>query len=127
VIDLRLDFFERLKILFPEVQEAYDNATCDDIEGDEILWVVVYMFIGGKIGENFAQIPHEKIKPLIDLIEVGASSEDEDLSTAVLTGLLETMTDPLMKDREVWKQAQEILGENSLKHMLAMNAFYGID
>jgi hypothetical protein len=127
VIDLRLEFFEKLKILFPASQIAYDDATSNDIEVDELLWVIVYMYIGRKIGEDFTQIPHEKIKPLIDLIEFGASSEDEDLSTAVLTGLLEAMTDPLMKDREVWKQAQEILGETSLQHMLAMNKFYGIE
>ena len=83
--------------------------------------------IGGKIGEEYIQIPKENLKSLFDLIESGASSEDEDLSTAVLTGLLETMTDPLMEDREIWKQAQGILGENSLRHMLAMNKFYGIE
>ena len=125
--DLRLDFFERLKTLFPEVQEAYDKATRDDIEGDEILWVVVYMFIGGKIGKDFTKIPDDRLKSLFDLIEEGASSENEDLGVAVCTGLLESMTDPLMKDREVWKQAQEVLGEVSLQHILGMNKFYGIE
>ena len=127
MIDLRIDFFEKLKTFFPKAQEAYDEATKNQLEGETILWIIVYMFIGGKIGEEYIQIPKENLKSLFDLIESGASSEDEDLSTAVLTGLLETMTDPLMKDREIWKQAQGILGENSLRHMLAMNKFYGIE
>lgn len=127
MIDLRLDFFEKLKKLFPDAQEAYDDANRNSVEGDEILWVVVYMFVGGKIGENFDKIPNDKLNYLIDLIEGGASSEDENLSTAVLTGLLETMTDPLMKDREVWERAKKMLGKNSLQHMLAMNKFYVIE
>jgi hypothetical protein len=127
VIDIRLDFYNRLKILFPDAQDAYDEATEDQIEGERILWVIVYMFIGGKIGEDFTKIPKDRLKPLLDLIEEGASSENEDLGVAVCTGLLESMTDPLMKDREVWKQAQEILGETSLQHMLGMNKFYGIE
>lgn len=127
MIDLRLDFFEKLKALFPQAQEAYEEATQDDVEGDELLWVIIYMFVGGKIGKEFINIPEHSLKPLFNLIEVGASSEDENLSTSALTGLLETMTDPLMKDREIWKQAQGILGENSLRHMLAMNKFYGIE
>jgi hypothetical protein len=127
VIDLRLDFFEKLKILFPKSQDAYDDATQDDIEGDEILWVIIYMFIGRKIGEDFSKIPDGKLKPLFELIEEGVSIENENLGVAICTGLLESMTDPLMKDREVWKQAQEILGEVSLQHILGMNKFYGIE
>lgn len=127
MIDLRLDFFEELVHIFPQAQESYDEATQDDIEGDEILWVVIYMFIGRKIGENFIQIPSDKIKPLFDLIERGASSEDDDLGIAVCTGLLETMTTPLMKDRAIWEKAQKIVGKTSLEHMLGMNKFYGIE
>lgn len=124
--DLRVDFFEKLKALFPAAQDAYNDATKDDVEGDEILWVVVYMNVGAKIGEDFTQIPKHKLGPLISLIEDGTKSKDENLSTAVLTGLLETMTDPLMKNRDVWKKAQNMLGKNSVQHMLAMNEFYGI-
>jgi hypothetical protein len=126
VVEPRLKFFEELKILFPQAQDAYDDATENDIEGDELLWVVIYMYVGGKIGEDFNQISSDKLQLLLDLIERGATSENEDIRIAVCTGLLESMTDPLMKDRQVWNKAQSVLGKTSLQHMLGMNKFYGI-
>jgi hypothetical protein len=127
MFDHRVNFLEKLTELYPAAQDIYDDWTKDDDEGSEILWVLIYGFIGREIGNSFEAFIENDAKQIFGLIEKGACSENEDLKAAVLTGLLESMTDPLMEDREVWKQAQEVLGENSLKHMLAMNTFYGIE
>lgn len=124
--DKREKFLRIIAEYFPESLSIY-NRHIEECEGEETLWILLYAQIGKSIGKNFYNIDKNVRTNLFHLIEQGASSEDENLGIAVCTGLLESMTDPLMKDREVWKQAQEILGETSLQHMLGMNKFYGIE
>jgi DNA-binding ferritin-like protein (Dps family) len=119
-------FINSLSLYFPQAKTLYDDHL-DDCEGEGILWTFLFSNIGKEIGWKYPHINNFDKLGIINLIEEAVVSDDKNLGTAVCTGLLEAMTDSLMKDRNVWEHAQKELGTKSLEYMLGMNKFYGIE
>lgn len=88
-------------------------------EPDEPPVTVLFSELGDRIFDEFDNLDVDEKCEIFQSIESALVSEEEPLSTAVATGLVEAMASKCFSQEERWKQVEKFLGESSLKHAKA--------
>ncbi|MCO7246026.1 hypothetical protein [Halomonas sp. Mc5H-6] len=77
---------------------------------------ILFATIGVKFAEEYEERSLEINQKILRLVEEGVVSEDEELGTAVATGMVEAMVNNFLLDGIQWEKCKKQLGEQTLKH-----------
>jgi len=112
-----LAFLDGLSRISPVIAEARD-ATIDYWSPDEPPITIAFAEIGHAIVDEIDAFDSAAQQAMFQMIEVGISSDDEQLSTAVATGLIEGMVGRANR-RGNFPEFLAKLGPNSRSHAVA--------
>ncbi|WP_251881777.1 hypothetical protein [Achromobacter sp. Marseille-Q4954] len=100
------------------------NSAVEDW-GEDVPVTVLFSILGKGIAENFAQLSSSSRSRIFHLIEEGMNSPDDELSTAVATGLLEALDNSISGNLEIKKNVYLELGPRSKKYLLDLSVWHG--
>jgi hypothetical protein len=84
---------------------------------------VVFADLGNAIAENIGILPDAALRTIFATVEVGMTTSDDVLRTAVATGLVEALVSTADAKRDLWKDLDKLLGPASRKHAIAWRNF----
>jgi hypothetical protein len=111
------ELLDRLSRLSPFIAEAR-NETIDYWSPDEPPITVAFAEIGHAIVDKIDELDSDAQQAAFQMIEEGISSDDEQLSTAVATGLIEGIVGHASKLGS-FQELLAKLGQNSRSHAIA--------
>lgn len=111
------EFLDRLARISPLIEEAR-SETIEYWSPDEPPMTVAFAEIGHAIVDKIDALDSDAQQAAFQMIEEGISSDDEQLSTAVATGLIEAIVGR-SADRGSFPEFLAKLGQNSRFHAVA--------
>lgn len=85
--------------------------------------IILFAAFGRSIGNYFDSYHPDERKALFIFIEDGMTSDDEELSIAVATGLIEALVSVSDKKEGLWTKLEVELGPRSKAHAIAWRDF----
>ena len=117
-----LDYLQRLVADVPDLNAALNQSLQD--WGSEIPPnTVIFAEVGDAIAVNIGTLSDEMRQKVFAAIEEGMVSEDNAISTAMPTGLVEALVASADKKPDLWKEFEISLGAASMKHAVAWRNF----
>lgn len=107
-------FIDSLVVSSPALEAAYDDVKAY-WEPDEPPTTTLFAALGEGIAEELGK-GNEVSRSVSDQIEQAMRSDDENLVTAVATGLIESMVAWAGSSEDAWKLIANWLGEVSKRH-----------
>lgn len=107
---------------FSFLQKARNSAVQD--WGEDIPMTVLFSILGKGMAENFAQLSPSSRSRIFHLIEEGMNSPDDELCTAVATGLLEALDNSISGNLEIKNNVYLELGPSSKKYLLDFSLWH---
>ncbi|EAZ4878610.1 hypothetical protein CBX33_21885 [Salmonella enterica] len=90
---------------------------------DEPPLIMLFSQIGKSLVTIFPELDYVKKELLFKYIEDGMTSNNEELATAVATGLVEAIVTSTDSNQHLWEEIEGLLGINSKEHALAWRNF----
>lgn len=109
------DFAVAIARQSPTLQSAY-NETRSYWSPDQPPVTILFAALGDQIAEDFDRNGVDANEQLFGQIEAAMASGDEELVTAVATGLIEAVASKLAHDSEALQRVLTMFGELSRKH-----------
>lgn len=106
----------------PRFQSKY-RETLDYWAPDEPPSTILFGDLGQCVVEEFDSAGPSVNQRIFKLIEDGMASGEEQLATAVATGLIEAVVTYTDKDENLWRRVSSMFGERSRKHADAWRNF----
>lgn len=108
-------FISDLVDVSPRLKDAC-NDVFDYWRPDHPPLTTLYSALGRQISDDFFSQESNVNDQIFFLIEAAMCSDDEELVTAVATGLIEAMAVHAASQEDKWKRIKMALGERSLQH-----------
>ncbi|WP_157771781.1 hypothetical protein [Stenotrophomonas rhizophila] len=102
----------------PELQSAYDG-TFDYWAPDQPPVTILFAALGDEIAVTLGRCSLAAEQELFSRIEDAISSDDEELATAVATGLVESIVSKLAQDEVALHRVLSMFGEQTRSHARA--------
>ncbi|MBQ0746322.1 MAG: hypothetical protein KBT82_06635 [Marinobacter sp.] len=109
------EFIDALIQISTEMQAAYQE-TSDYWSPDEPPVTTLFAALGDRIAENFQKEKADINHRIFQLIEAAMTSDDDNLVTAVATGLIEALIARVSQEEPMRRRILSVLGEQSRKH-----------
>ena len=115
-----IKFIEEVSLYYPPIKQVSDEFFDDwKDEPEPLPLICLYSDIGDILFSDIDKIDFNICVIIFDIIEKGINSEDEYLSTAIATGLIEAMVNRSDEDENRWKQVEKFLGKESKEYAQA--------
>ncbi|MNE93909.1 hypothetical protein D3C80_1918170 [compost metagenome] len=85
--------------------------------------ILLFSLVGKALVNQLASLNHSEKSALFQHIETGMRSDNDELATAVATGLVESLVTASDENESVWKEIEAYLHVESKKHALAWKKF----
>ena len=85
--------------------------------------ILLFSLVGKALVNQLASLNHSEKSALFQHIETGMRSDNDELATAVATGLVESLVTASDENESVWKEIEAYLHVESKKHALAWKNF----
>lgn len=85
--------------------------------------ILLFSLVGKSIVKNLSFLNENEKLSLFQHIELGMTSDNEELAIAVATGLVESLVTASDANESVWKEIEYYLQVESKKHALAWKNF----
>lgn len=85
--------------------------------------ILLFSLVGKALVNQLASLSHSEKSALFQHIETGMRSDNDELATAVATGLVESLVTASDENESVWKEIEAYLHVESKKHALAWKNF----
>lgn len=85
--------------------------------------ILLFSIIGKNLANQFDMFNDAEGALLFQHIEDGMQSTDDELATAVATGLIESLVNASDGNDELWRRIEQKLGKESQKHAIAWRNF----
>ncbi|MDQ9129177.1 hypothetical protein RDT67_22420 [Serratia fonticola] len=85
--------------------------------------ILLFSLVGKALVNQLASLNHSEKSALFQHIETGMRSDNDELATAVATGLVESLVTASDENKSVWKEIEAYLHVESKKHALAWKNF----
>ncbi|WP_330985920.1 MULTISPECIES: DUF7674 family protein [Enterobacterales] len=112
--------------VFTEKSEYIKNAVNICLEywsPEEAPLILLFASIGKALANQFDELSDTERELLFQHVEDGMLSNDDDLATAVATGLVESIVNASNGNDELWRRIEKKLGSESQKHAIAWRNF----
>lgn len=109
------DFIDLLVITSGRLQAAYQEIL-DEWQPEEPPVTTLFAALGDRIAEDFFSIDIGANRRIFSLIEQAMESSNQELVTAVATGLIEALVARTVRNEGLWEQVTPLLGPRSLLH-----------
>lgn len=117
-----MDYLRGLVSDIPVLNEKLNRCLAHwGIESPPPIWA--FGEVGDAIADNLEALPDETREKIFASIEIGMASPDDDLSTAMATGLIEALISHSDGKAGLWEQIERLLGPDSKKYALAWRSF----
>lgn len=116
------EFIDALVGQSPALRSAYQE-TVDYWQPDEPPVTTLFAALGVRIAETFDDVGMDRHRQTFRLIEAAMTSGDDQLVTAVATGLLEGMIGATEQQVGLWPRIAPMFGERSRQHAEAWLSF----
>lgn len=111
----REKFIRLLSVASNGVQEAYQDVL-DEWRPEEPPVTMLFAALGYRIADDFFCTNTDANLRIFSLIEQAVESGDQELLTAVTTGLIEALVTRAVQIEGLWSQLVPMLGPRSLQH-----------
>lgn len=117
------EFVVKMLAAVPQLSKEYDETISDWIPNTPPILILL-----ASLGRGLADLnlTDDILKKVLEVIECGVKSENNILSTATTTGLLEAFYFRVENNQNIKQKVLELLGENSKKYIIALNEFHGV-
>lgn len=117
------EFVVKMLVAVPQLSKEYDETISDWIPNTPPILILL-----ASLGRGLADLnlTDDILKKVLEVIEWGVKSENNILSTATTTGLLEAFYFRVENNQKIKQKVLELLGENSKKYIIALNEFHGV-
>lgn len=85
--------------------------------------ILLFSLVGKALVNQLASLNNSEKSALFQHIETGMRSDNDELATAVATGLVESLVTASDENESVWKEIEAYLHVESKKHALAWKNF----
>lgn len=109
------DFVSLLVIASDSLQAAY-HEVLDEWQPEEPPVTTLFAALGDRIAEDFVCAGIDANRRMFSLVEQAMESSDQELVTAVATGLIEALVTRAVRGEGLWAQMVPLLGPRSLHH-----------
>lgn len=109
------NFVELLAAASGGARAAY-HEVLDEWRPDEPPTTILFSALGNQIAEEFNCADTETNNRVFSLIEQAMQSNDQRLTTAVATGLIEALVNRAVQSAGLWNEMAPLLGPKSLHH-----------
>ena len=109
------NFVELLAAASGGARAAY-HEVLDEWRPDEPPTTILFSALGNQIAEEFNCADTETNNRVFSLIEQAMQSNDQRLTTAVATGLIEALVNRAVQSTGLWNEMAPLLGPKSLHH-----------
>lgn len=109
------DFVSSLVIAFDGAQAAYQEVL-GEWQPEEPPVTTLFAALGDRIAEDLVCAGVDVNRRTFSLIEQAMESSDQELVTAVATGLIEALVNRAVRSNGLWTRMAPLLGPRSLHH-----------
>lgn len=109
------NFLKLLLKLSNGVREEYQEVHAEWLPEEPPI-TILYAALGHRIAEEFSHADVAATHQIFSLIEEAMQSSNENLITAVATGLIEALVTRAVEIEGLWEQIKPLLGPRSLRH-----------
>lgn len=109
------EFLAELFSIDPSLRVVSKTVYDDWAPGNPPL-TILFATLGIKFAEGYEGRDFEINQKILRLVEEGVISEDDELGTAVATGMVEAMVNNFLLDGTRWEKHKKELGEQTLRH-----------
>lgn len=109
---------------------SFSNSIKEEVDAVNKYWspseppiIMLFARVGRKLVSIYPELDDNAKKNIFQYIEYGITSDNDDLATAVATGLIEAMVTTTDDYPSLWKQFEKLLGKASKEHALAWRNF----
>ena len=109
------EFSDLLTVASDDVRAAHSEVL-DEWKPDKPPVTTLFAALGDRIAECFDSADVDTNRQMFLLIEDAMASGDQELVTAVATGLVEAMVTKAVRNENLWKRMSPLLGPLTLHH-----------
>lgn len=109
------DFINLLVITSSRLQASYQEVL-DDWQPEEPPVTTLFAALGDRIAEDFSSVDIDVNRRIFSLIEKAMESDNQELVSAVATGLIEALATQIARQENLWERVSPFLGPRSRLH-----------
>ena len=117
-----IDYIRNLVSDDPPLKEVLDRCLCD-WEPEMPPTTILFAKVGNAIGDYLNVCSANQRHKIFTGIEIAMTDPDENLKTAMATGLIESLVTKADKQEGLWAQLEQYFGPISKNHALSWRKF----